>query len=172
MSYDTNTNNTNTRAAVAWMWVFVIGFLGFFIWVASLANREVTTTVTGTESIPYSTTYVDDPELEYGEKKTRTPGTTGTRTVTYEVTKQGGKEKRKKQTKSDVTREPVDAVVARGTKVVWHCQDATSYDKNPYNDNYCKDSHGNYRYVSDSEARALDHSYSPGQSGHWWYNSK
>ena len=168
MSYDSNIN----KSRVAWMWLIGLLALGAVIWVAALANQEVTATVTESESIPQGTTYVDDPGLEYGEEQTRTPGTAGTRTITYEVTTQGGKVKRRTEVSSEVTKKPVDAVVARGTKVVWHCKDATSYDKNPYNDNYCEDSHGNSRYVSDSEARALDSSYSPGQYGHWWYNSK
>jgi len=168
MSYDTNTN----KSRVAWMWLIGLLVLGAVIWVVALANQEVTATVTESESIPQGTTYVDDPGLEYGETETRSLGTAGTRTITYEVTRRGGRETRRKRVKSEVTREPVDAVVARGTRVVWHCTDATSYDKNPYNDNYCEDSHGNARYVSDSEARALDPSYSPGQYGHWWYNSK
>ena len=63
-------------------------------------------------------------------------------------------------------------VIAKGTKIVWHCVDATSYNKNPYDDNKCTSSTGEIRYVSDSQSRALDPSYSPGQSGHYYYNSK
>lgn len=54
---------------------------------------------------------------------------------------------------------------------VWRCVDATSYDKNPYNDNYCTNGVES-RYVSDSQAVQLDPSYSPGKSGHYYYNSK
>ncbi len=56
--------------------------------------------------------------------------------------------------------------------VTWHCVDATSYNKNAYDDNKCTSSNGVVRYVSDSQARALDPSYVPGTAGHPYYNSK
>ena len=56
--------------------------------------------------------------------------------------------------------------------VTWHCIDVTSYDKDAYNDNLCTSSTGEQRYTSDSQARALDPSYTPGTSGHPYYNSK
>ena len=60
----------------------------------------------------------------------------------------------------------------KSTAVTWRCIDVTSYNKNPYDDNKCTSSTGEVRYVSDSQARALDPSYIPGTSGHWYYNSK
>lgn len=56
--------------------------------------------------------------------------------------------------------------------ITWHCTDTTSYNKNPYDDNLCISSTGERRYVSDSQARALDSSYNPGTYGHPYYNSK
>ena len=56
--------------------------------------------------------------------------------------------------------------------ITWHCTDATSYNKNPYDDNMCISSTGEVRYVSDSQSRALDPDYTPGTSGHPYYNSK
>lgn len=56
--------------------------------------------------------------------------------------------------------------------ITWHCVDVTSYNKNPYDDNLCTSNTGETRYVSDSQARALDPSYTPGTSGHPYYNSK
>lgn len=56
--------------------------------------------------------------------------------------------------------------------ITWHCIDATSYNKNPYDDNLCTSNTGEARYVSDSQARALDPSYIPGTYGHPYYNSK
>ena len=56
--------------------------------------------------------------------------------------------------------------------ITWQCVDATSYNKNPYDDNRCTSSTGEVRYVSDSQARSLDPSYTPGTSGHPYYNSK
>ena len=56
--------------------------------------------------------------------------------------------------------------------ITWSCVDATSYNKDPYDDNLCTSSTNEVRYVSDSQARALDPSYTPGTSGHPYYNSK
>jgi hypothetical protein len=56
-------------------------------------------------------------------------------------------------------------------KITWKCVDATSYNKNPYDDNKCISSDGQVRYVSDSESRKLDPSYTPGTKGHSYYNS-
>ena len=53
----------------------------------------------------------------------------------------------------------------------WHCVDATSYNKNAYDDNKCTKG-SEVRYVSDSQAVALDPSYTPGRSGHSYYNSR
>lgn len=53
----------------------------------------------------------------------------------------------------------------------WHCEDDTSFDKNPYNDNYCANEFDAV-LVSDSEAVRLDPHYVPGTSGHWWYNDQ
>ena len=61
---------------------------------------------------------------------------------------------------------------AKTETVTWHCVDATSYNKNAYDDNKCTSSTGEVRYVSDSQSRALDPSYTPGTSGHPYYNSK
>lgn len=68
--------------------------------------------------------------------------------------------------------EPTKTVETKTTTITWHCIDATSYNKNPYDDNYCVSSDGQSRYVSDSQARALDPSYIPGTFGHPYYNSK
>ncbi len=70
------------------------------------------------------------------------------------------------------TQTTVPKVETKPTTVTWHCVDATSYNKNAYDDNRCTSSTGETRYVSDSQARALDPSYVPGTSGHPYYNSK
>ena len=154
------------------LWVVVILVLGIIGVVAGLtSNAEKTKTVTETERIPYNTTYVDDETLAQGKSVTRTAGVYGTRTNTYKVTTKGGKETSRELVGSSVTQEPRDAVVARGTKPVWHCHDTTSYDRNPYNDNYCEYSDGSGKYVPDSEARALDPDYTPGKAGAAYYNN-
>ena len=56
--------------------------------------------------------------------------------------------------------------------ITWHCIDVTSYNQNAYDDNKCTSSAGEVRYVSDSQAIALDPSYSPGKSGAYYYNNK
>lgn len=53
----------------------------------------------------------------------------------------------------------------------WDCIDVTSYDKNPYNDNYCVSSYGQEMYTTDSYAESLDPYYTAGESGHTYYNS-
>lgn len=60
----------------------------------------------------------------------------------------------------------------KSESITWHCIDVTSYNKNAYDDNQCTSSTGEVRLVSDSQAVALDPTYSPGQSGHYYYNSK
>ena len=72
----------------------------------------------------------------------------------------------------ETTRQPVNEVIAKGTKVIWHCVDVTSYNGNAYDDNKCTSSTGEVRYVSDSQSRNLDPSYSPGRKGAYYYNSK
>ena len=70
--------------------------------------------------------------------------------------------------KEEVTKQPI----AREMRVVWHCVDATSYNKNPYDDNKYTSSTGEVRYVSDPQSRILDPSYYPEKSGHSWYNNR
>ena len=162
----------NRYSGGAALWVVVILVLGVIGVVAGVSsNAAKTKTITETERIPYSTTYVDDETLDHGKSVTRTAGVYGTRTNTYKVTIKGGKETSRELVESSVTQEPRDAVVARGTKPAWHCHDTTSYDRNPYNDNYCEYSDGSGKYVPDSEARALDPDYTPGQAGAAYYNS-
>lgn len=155
------------------LWAVVILVLGVIGVVGGLtsSNAAKTKTVTETERIPYNTTYVEDETLAQGKSVTRTAGTYGTRTNTYKVTIKGGKETSRELVESSVIQEPRDAVVARGTKPAWHCHDTTSFDRNPYNDNYCEYSDRSGKYVPDSEARALDPGYTPGQAGAAYYNN-
>lgn len=129
-------------------------------------------TVTEKGTIPYQTTTIDDPNLEYGKKETRTKGIAGEIVYTYKITYTDGKEKSRELINKETTRQPVNEVVAKGTKIAWHCVDVTSYDRNPYNDNKCTSSTGEVKYVSDSQAVNLDPTYSPGKSGAWYYNNK
>jgi hypothetical protein len=122
-------------------------------------------------AVGYKTVTKNDKTLEYGMTKVKTEGKTGQKKVTYKVTYKDGEITSKEKVSEKVTQKAVDKVVLKGTKVLWHCKDSTSYDKNPYNDNYCTNSKGQSKYVSDSQARKLDPSYIPGQAGHPYYNS-
>ena len=152
--------------------VIVILVLGAICVIAVASSNAVKTkTITETERIPYNTTYVDDETLAQGKSVTRTAGVYGTRANTYKVTIKGGKETSRELVESSVIQEPRDAGVARGTKPACHCYDTTSYDRNPYNDNYCEYSYGSGKYVPDSDARTLDPDYTPGKAGAAYYNS-
>lgn len=139
---------------------------------AQQIETEHTETETKKESISYETKTVEDDSIEYGQTIVRTEGSYGEKTYTYNVTYKGDKELSRELVKEEITKQPVTKVIAKGTRIVWHCVDATSYNKNPYDDNKCTSSTGEVRYVSDSQSRALDPSYTPGQSGHYYYNSK
>ena len=124
------------------------------------------------EDIDYETKTIDDAELEYGQTVVRVPGATGTKKVVYNITYKDGKVVSRVVLSEEVTVQPTTQVVARGTKIIWHCVDVTSYDQNAYNDNLCTSSTGEKRYVSDSQAEMLDPFYNSGKSGAWYYNDK
>lgn len=136
------------------------------------AVTERTVTETRKETIPFETKTVNDDTVEYGKTIVKTEGINGEKTYTYNVTYMGEKEISREPVKEEITKQPVAKVIANGTKIIWRCVDVTSYNKNPYDDNKCTSSTGEVRYVSDSQSRALDPSYSPGKSGHYYYNSK
>ena len=136
------------------------------------AVTERTATETRKETIPFETKTVNDDTVEYGKTIVKTEGINGEKTYTYNVTYMGEKEISRELVKEEITKQPVAKVIANGTKIIWRCVDVTSYNKNPYDDNKCTSSTGEVRYVSDSQSRALDPSYSPGKSGHYYYNSK
>ena len=131
-----------------------------------------TKTVIEKSTVPYQTSTIDDPSLEFGKTVTRVKGTLGEITYTYKITYKNGKEVSKELISKKNTKQPVNEVIAKGTKIVWHCVDVTSYDKNPYNDNKCTSSTGQVRYVSDSQSIVLDPTYSPGKAGAYYYNNK
>lgn len=178
----------NTKKLIAVAAVVLIAGLTFKILVTGVVNPNNTTrnntetsqtanekrivTETMKQPIAYETQTVDDSTLEYGKTVVRTEGIQGEKTYSYNVTYQGENEISRDLVKEEITKKPVNKVVARGTTILWHCVDATSYNKNPYDDNKCTSSTGEVQYVSDSQSRALDPSYSPGQAGHYWYNSK
>jgi 3D domain protein len=136
------------------------------------AKAEYTATKEEVEDIEFETKTVDDNTIEYGQAIVKTEGVRGEKTFIYDITYKGDKEISRKLIKEEVTKQPIARIIARGIRVVWHCVDATSYNKNPYDDNRCTNSTGEVRYVSDSQSRILDPSYTPGKAGHYWYNSR
>jgi 3D (Asp-Asp-Asp) domain-containing protein len=70
------------------------------------------------EAIPYSKTTVDDPNLEVGKTKRVTQGVEGNRDLIFEDTYENGVFLNRTQIGTEITREPVQEVVSRGTKVV------------------------------------------------------
>jgi len=74
------------------------------------------TEVTEEETIEFETTTQDDDTLEKGKTKTETEGVDGTAVVTYEVVTENGEEVEKTEVDREVTKEPKDEVILRGTK--------------------------------------------------------
>lgn len=133
-------------------------------------ETERTVTETKKETIPFETKTVDDDTVEYGKTVVKTEGKNGEKTYTYSVTYKDEKEVSRELVKEEITKQPVTEVIANGTKIVWSCSDATSYDRNPNNDNLCISSTGERRYVGDCAAVALDPDYHPSQRGAARYN--
>lgn len=122
------------------------------------------------ESISYGTDYVNDNTLEYGNTRTKKSGTLGRKEIKYKVTYEKDVAVSKEKISETVVTKPVNEVIAKGTKIVWHCVDVTSFDRNPNNDNKCTNSKGETVWVRDIKACQLDPTYSPGQSGPSYYN--
>lgn len=73
--------------------------------------------VTTTEPVKFTSSTVDDPNLASGTTQTRTVGVDGVKTHYFEVTYTDEIETNRTETKNEVTTEPVNEVIARGTKV-------------------------------------------------------
>lgn len=71
-----------------------------------------------TEKIKYSSVFVDDPDLEIGKTKVATPGQNGTRDLIFEDTYENGVFLNRVQVGTEITLDPVQEVISRGTKVV------------------------------------------------------
>lgn len=76
---------------------------------------------TRTQEIPFRTVTVEDPALAKGTRQVRTEGTPGLKTLTYDVTLTDGTATDRKLVSETVTRQPVDRVVAVGTKETSRC---------------------------------------------------
>lgn len=76
-----------------------------------------TKTVDTTEIVGYTSSTVDDPNFAQGTTQTRTVGVNGVRTFTHELTLTNGIETARKEVSNVITTQPVNEVLARGTKV-------------------------------------------------------
>jgi uncharacterized protein YabE (DUF348 family) len=76
---------------------------------------------TRTQEIPFRTVTVHDPALAKGTQRVRTEGRPGVKTLTYDVTYTNGTQTDLKLVSETVTRQPVDRVVAVGTKEAPRC---------------------------------------------------
>lgn len=74
-------------------------------------------TETQTISVPYETVTVDDSNLAQGQTRVDSEGTPGETTVFYEVTYTDGVETARTEVRREVTRAPIDRVIANGTYV-------------------------------------------------------
>lgn len=79
------------------------------------AKKTVVKQETKTEVIAFEMSEQDDSSVTKGEKRTVTEGVNGERVITYEVTYKEGTEVGRKETKNEVTKEPVTKVVKNGT---------------------------------------------------------
>ena len=75
-----------------------------------------TNTISTTEPVAYTSSTVDDASLAQGTTQVRTAGVNGVRTLTYEVTLTDSKETARKEISNVVTTQPVNEVIAHGTK--------------------------------------------------------
>jgi hypothetical protein len=68
------------------------------------------------ESIPYTSSTIDDPGLEKGIQRLATAGANGTKTVVFEVTSEDGVEISRTAVEERITVAPVNEVIAVGSK--------------------------------------------------------
>lgn len=73
-------------------------------------------TVTSTESIPYTSSTIEDGNLDQGLTETRVSGVNGLRTIVHEVTFTDGVETARKEINNTITNPPINEVIAKGTK--------------------------------------------------------
>ena len=79
--------------------------------------REGKQTVTVDEEVSFETETIKDADRPTSYKEVKTPGTKGSRSVTYEVTVQDGQEVARTEIASLVTKEPVKQVEVVGSKL-------------------------------------------------------
>lgn len=75
------------------------------------------------ESIDYETVVQEDEDLEINTENIRQAGETGEKEITYKVIKKDGKEVSREVIQSTVIKEPVNEIIAQGTKRVFASRD-------------------------------------------------
>ncbi|KAB2388035.1 hypothetical protein F9B16_05575 [Actinomadura montaniterrae] len=82
---------------------------------------SVKKTVTVTRKIPFGTRKVRDPSLASGTTEVKRRGVTGIKTLTYQVTLVNGVQTGKKLIREEITKAPVEQIVAVGAKRASRC---------------------------------------------------
>lgn len=72
--------------------------------------------VSVTESVAYTSSTVNDPNLAQGTTQTQTAGVNGVRTLTYEITLTDNVETARKEVSNVITTQPINEIIAHGTK--------------------------------------------------------
>jgi resuscitation-promoting factor RpfB len=93
-------------------------------------------TITSTEAVPFASSSVDDPNLTQGTTEVRTAGVNGVRTLTHEVTLTDGVETARKEVSNSITTQPINEVVAKGTKAPIQVQAQPSCPNGTYVNTY------------------------------------
>lgn len=81
------------------------------------AVKPKQTTDVKVEPIPFTEETKEDGTLAKGATKVTQEGVNGERTITYEITTVGGKEVNRKETKNEITTQPVSKITTIGTYV-------------------------------------------------------
>lgn len=81
-------------------------------------TRVAVVNVTKAQAIPFTTKTQTDPTQPKGQQTTLQAGAPGSETLTYQVTRENGQEVGRKLIKTDVTKQPVEAIISIGTKPV------------------------------------------------------
>ena len=79
--------------------------------------REGKQTITQDEEVAFEVEKINDADRELGYKEVKTPGTLGSRTVSYEIEMRNGVEISRKEIQSVTTKEPVKQVEVVGAKL-------------------------------------------------------
>lgn len=95
-------------------------------------TRVSITEIQKTEPIKYATRTVDDPDRPRGERATIQTGKAGAKQLTYRVRRENGRETSRELVKTEVTAEPIEEIVALGTRVKTLATGKASWYKTPW----------------------------------------